>query len=265
MAINLGTDPFVLIGDVMHQRLSPERNGFRYPIYYVGLPLNKLSEVDERNLIAIDRFAPTSFYRKDHGCLMKGGDLMQWGLEQCRHFNLHQPISSISLIAMPRIFGFVFNPVSFWLCFDRDNQLRAILYEVNNTFGETHTYICAHDDGAAIGAADWISTKKEFYVSPFLKREGHYEFRIQVSAEKLQIFINYFDRTHNHVLATSLCGALQPLNRKALSNAFWQAPMITQKALSLIYWQALKLKAKGLPYLTLPRQKVQRVSLSSKK
>ncbi len=256
-------DPFVLIGDVMHQRLSPKKNEFSYPIYYIGLPLIKIDELDQQKRIAIDRFAFTSFYKKDHGSRAAGGDLMVWALGQLKKFNLHHNICHISLIAMPRVFGFVFNPVSFWLCFDQDSQLRVILYEVNNTFGETHTYVCAHDDGAVIGNSDWITSSKEFHVSPYLERGGIYKFRIACTSEKLAIWINYHDQEGNHILATALKGKLKALEAKTLSKTFWARPLVTQKAISLIYWQALKLKTMGLKYLALPSQKSQRISLSS--
>ena len=225
MELKIDKDPFVLLGDVMHQRLSPKQNKFSYPIYYIGLPLTKIDELDQQKLIAIDRFAFTSFYKKDHGSRAAADDLMVWALGQLKKFNLHHNICHISLIAMPRVFGFVFNPVSFWLCFDQDGQLRVILYEVNNTFGETHTYVCAHEDGAVIGNSDWITSSKEFHVSPYLERGGIYKFRISRTSEKLAIWINYHDQEGNHILATALKGKLKVLEGKdPFENFLGQTP-----------------------------------------
>ncbi len=263
MGLKINKDPFVLIGDVMHQRFSPKKNQFSYPIYYIGLPLTKIDELDRQKQIAIDRFAFTSFYKKDHGSRKIGADLILWARGQLKKFNLHHNISHISLIAMPRVFGFVFNPVSFWLCFDQNGHLRVILYEVNNTFGQTHTYVCAHHDGAVISNQDWITSNKEFHVSPYLEREGIYKFRIACTSGKLAIWINYYDEKGNHILATALKGHLKALNAKTLSKSFWTRPLVTQKAISLIYWQALKLKTMGLKYLALPSQKSQRISFNS--
>ena len=164
---------------------------------------------------------------------------------------------------MPRIMGFVFNPVSFWLCHDEQNQLRAIIYEVNNTFGETHSYVCAKHDGTIIKEDDWIIARKEFHVSPFLPREGHYQFRINSVNKKIGLWIDYYNKEGERTLTTSLKGTLEPLTQVSVKKAFWRTPLVTMQAISLIHWQALKLKAKGIQFFSLPKQKKERVSKSS--
>jgi hypothetical protein len=247
----------------MHQRLFPKRNGFTYPIYYLALPLQKIDELDQQNILSVDRFARTSFYRKDHGSRERDCDLRAWAYDRLAEYGLHESVEEVTLITMPRIYGFVFNPVSFWLCFDECQQLIALLYEVNNTYGETHLYVCAHEDGSKIMNGQWISASKEFHVSPYLKREGTYKFKIQLNEDQLAVWINFVGADGVPMLATSLKGELHLLTRQSLNSAFWRMPFIPQQAISLIFWQALKLKAKGLAFFSLPQQKKNRVSFSA--
>ena len=96
-------------------------------------------------------------------------------------------------MTMPRLFGYVFNPVSFWFCRDRDGRLRAVLCEVNNTFGEHHCYLVHHDDRRPIEADAWLDGRKAFHVSPFLPVEGSYRFRFRLDAERAHVDVNYHD------------------------------------------------------------------------
>ena len=235
MGLKVNEEAFLLFGEVMHQRLSPKKNGFTYPIYYLGLPLQKIDELDTQSILAVDRFSRTSFYRKDHGSRTRQGDLTAWGYERLAEYGLHERVKQMTLITMPRIYGFVFNPVSFWFCFDEGQQLVALLYEVNNTYGETHLYICAREDGTQIMNDQWICANKEFHVSPYLKREGTYKFKINLSEDRLCLWINFVDADGAHVLATTLKGELCPLTRQSLNRAFWRLPFIPHQAISLIF------------------------------
>lgn len=263
MGLRLNEQACLLSGEVMHQRLSPKRNGFTYPIYYLGLPLQKIDELDQQKTLSVDRFARTSFYRKDHGSRESDCDLTAWAYDRLADYGLHERVEEVTLITMPRIYGFVFNPVSFWLCFDESHDLIALLYEVNNTYGETHLYVCAHEDGSKFLNDQWISANKEFHVSPYLKREGTYKFKINLDEDQLSLWINFVDADGTPMLATCLKGVLSPLTRQSLNRAFWRMPFIPQQVISLIFWQALKLKAKGLTFFSLPQQKKSRVSFSA--
>ena len=255
--------PCLLNGQVMHKRFTPKENFFTYPIYYLSLPLEKLEGIKKDNLLKIDEPALTSFYRKDHGNRTDKANLNEWARDQLEKFQLQGKVKTITLISMPRIMGFVFNPVSFWLCHDEQNQLRAIIYEVNNTFGETHSYVCAKHDGTIIKEDDWIIARKEFHVSPFLPREGYYQFRINSVNKKIGLWIDYYNKEGERTLTTSLKGTLEALTQASVKKAFWRTPLVTLKAISLIHWQALKLKAKGIQFFSLPKQKKERVSKSS--
>lgn len=253
----MGVDAQILFGKVMHGRLFPKRNHFTYGIYYLSLSLADLNNAP----IAHNRFAALSFHDRDHGAC-DGSNLQKWATNILTDYGLEH-CSDITLICMPRVFGYVFNPVSFWLCRDENGILRAILSEVHNTFGERHTYLCAHDDHREITANDTMQAEKIFHVSPMLKREGHYEFRFDIREDHFGIGIDFYDGEGNKQLITTLNATPKPLSRQALRKAFWRYPLVTFKAIILIHWQALKILAKGIPYISKPQQKQERVSTTS--
>jgi len=253
--------PKLFTAKVMHKRLFPKVNAFTYGIYYLSLPLSKISEIK----IAHNKFAPVSFYDKDHGAKdasKEGISLEDWARGILKKYEISKANGDITLVCMPRIFGYVFNPVSFWLCHDKDQKLRAVICEVNNTFGETHSYLYVHDDQRIINENDTLKAKKIFHVSPFLEREGHYEFRFNIKDDKYGIWIDFFDKDNNKKLITSLMGTLSPLTNANMNKAFWRYPLITFKAIWLIHWQALKLISKGIKYIKKPTQKSEKISIT---
>jgi len=247
--------PQIFFGKVMHARLFPKKNAFKYGIYYLTLPLSKLKNLP----IAHNRFAPLSFYDRDHGAY-DGGDLENWARDILKTHNIDNADGEITLMCMPRILGYVFNPVSFWICKDTDNQIRAVLCQVQNTFGEHHTYICAHKDQSPIQSDDTLKGQKLFHVSPFLQRDGHYTFRFDMTDNQFSAWIDFYDENNNKQLVTSLIGTNENMNKKTIRKAFWKHPLVTFKAIMLIHWQALKLLIKGITYIPKPKQKEQKVS-----
>ena len=247
--------PQILFGKVMHARLFPKKNAFRYGIYYLSLPLSQMQELP----IAHNRFAALSFYDRDHGPC-NGDDLESWARQILKEHDITTANGDITLMCMPRILGYVFNPVSFWICCDEQKRVRAVLCEVHNTFGERHTYICAHEDQQPITQIDVLTAQKIFHVSPFLEREGHYKFRFDIKDDQFSAWIDFYDAQKNKKLVTSLIGKHEPLNKKTTRKAFWTHPLVTFKAIALIHWQALKLLVKGIAYIPKPTQKKQRVS-----
>lgn len=120
-------------------------------------------------------------------------NLNDWAYKILKSENIISVNGEIVLVTLPRVFGYVFNPVSFWFCLDEKQNLRAVICEVNNTFGETHTYICAHKDERPIAPEDILEGKKVFHVSPFMEREGHYRFRFYYNEDKMHTRIDYYD------------------------------------------------------------------------
>ena len=245
----------LFFGRVMHGRLLPKRNRFAYKIYYLAFPLSQIGTLP----IARNRFAPLSFYDRDHG-RCDGSSLEDWARGILAGYNIKEADGEIRLVCMPRVLGYVFNPVSFWLCYDKQENLRAVLCEVHNTFGERHTYLCAHENHRPVTSRDILRGRKLFHVSPSLKREGHYEFRFDAQREKFGIWIDFFYSGGEKQLVTSLTGSLEPMNAGTLRKAFWVYPLVTFKAIVLIHWQALRLLVKGVEYFPKPQQNREHVS-----
>ena len=244
--------PQIFTAKVMHKRLFPKQNVFNYRIYYIAMPLpaTPLPSI-------VQTFPLNDLGYKD------GRDLEGWVRAILDPYGLSQPVSEITVLAMPRVLGYVFNPVTFYLCLDEDKNLRAVVSEVHNTFGEHHSYLCAHPDNQPIKAKDWLDAEKLFHVSPFLERSGHYRFRFDVRGGRLGIWINYFDADNNRQLLTSLVGTLSPLTPRSLRYAFLSHPLVALKAMVLIHWQALKLVFKGIKYISKPKQRAVTLTGSS--
>ncbi len=243
--------PQLYTAKVMHKRLFPKENIFNYGVYYLAMPL-PAAPIPGRLV---------SFHAQDVGA-RDGSDPTLWVNGILADYDLDKKTQNIILVTMPRVLGYVFNPVSFYLCLDDTHALRAVLCEVHNTFGEQHSYLCAHPDHATITADQWLDAEKVFHVSPFLERRGNYKFRFHLKSDKLGIWIDYYDVQQRKQLMTSLVGTLTPLNSDTLRQAFWQHPLVAVKAIMLIHWQALKLMMKGIGYITKPEQLSQKVTTS---
>lgn len=250
------TQPKILFGKVMHGRLLPKRNNFSYGLYNIALPLSHLDDMP----LAHNRFAALSFYDSDHGD-RNGDDLESWAREILSDYKLDDIANGeITLICMPRVIGYVFNPVSFWICHDLQDNVRAVLCEVHNTFGEQHTYLCAPTDGRVIDKSQSMTGEKLFHVSPFLEREGHYNFRFNFADNAFQVWIDYYNPADEKMLATFFTGDMSPMTASGLRKAFWRYPLVTLKAIMLIHWQAIKLMAKGIQYISKPKQYQKKIS-----
>ncbi len=251
----MGLNPSILFGRVMHHRTAPKENKFTYKSYYLALPLSKLASAE----IAYNKSAVMSFFEKDH-VPYDGSNLEDWARSVLEEHSIREADGEIILFAMPRIFGFIFNPVSFWMSLDKAGELRAVLCEVCNTYAEHHIYICAHSDHRPINPSDTLTGKKYFHVSPMLKREGSYDFRFELQGNRFQAIVNYQNPGGTIRLLTSLKGHLEPLTKRNRRKALWRHPFITLKTISLIHWQALKLFVKGIRYNSKPDQLPQKMT-----
>ena len=244
--------PQIYTAKVMHKRLFPKVNQFTYGVYYVALPL-PAAPLPSRLL---------SFHNKDHGA-RDGSDVGEWARTLLKNYGVDALIANITLITMPRVLGYVFNPVSFFMCMDAEKKLRAVICEVHNTFGEQHSYLCARADHAPVTADEWLKAEKLFHVSPFLPRNGHYQFRFALADSGLGIWIDYYDAQGNKQLVTSLTGKLTSLNADSLRHVFWSHPLVTLKAIALIHWQAIKIISKGIRYIAKPAQLLEKITATN--
>jgi DUF1365 family protein len=224
---------------VVHRRMRPRVNAFRYRVAYLCLDLDTLGEAEGRWL-KVDRPALLSVQRSDHGAC-DGSDLSSWLRRVLDRHGLGRVCDGDALLmTLPRLLGYVFNPVSFWFCRDRAGALRAVLCEVNNTFGERHCYLVHHDDARAIEADVWLEGRKAFHVSPFLPVEGRYRFRFRLDDERVHVDVNYHDG-QGLMLATSVGGKREPLSDRVMLRRFLANPTMTLGVIARIHWQALRL------------------------
>jgi len=227
----------LLTGHVMHRRLRPVAHHFAYRVFFLRLPLTRLEDAG----IAINRPALCSFHFRDHGA-RDGSHPLAW----IRALLAREDIEAdgeIWLQCFPRVLGYVFNPVSFWFCEDRAGCLKAVLAEVNNTFGERHAYL--------LRAGGALEARKEFHVSPFFPVDGRYRFRFEERAGQRLARIDYLDEA-GPLLHTSISGQRRPLTRARLALACLTHPFMTFTIVARIHWQALRLWLKRVPFFSKP-------------
>ena len=150
-----------------------------------------------------------------------------------------------SLLAAVR---YVFNPVSFWFCYDRSRSLIAVLAEVNNTFGGTHSYLL-HNDGLPLPERQEIRADKRFHVSPFCTVAGHYDFRFRLDKAVQVVRIDYHDGAGaGPLLLTAISGKPAGWGAASLLRALLRMPLLTFGVVARIHWQALRLWIKKVPF-----------------
>ena len=245
-----------IAGTTFHGRKGSVENAFSYGVDYVMLD----PERQESGPALFSRNASnlTSLWDSDHGGAPKAGVGAAWFREVLAEHDLADVVDHIALLAQPRVMGHVFNPVSFWLGFDANGQLRVVVPEVSNTYGDRHSYLCAHPDKRVIAPTDTLEATKIFYVSPFQPVEGGYRFRFDIRAEKIGIWIDYA-AGENGLLAT-LTGNRRPLSNGSILKACLRRPLGSRRVLGLIHWQALKLWWKGALFRSRPTPPSQEVS-----
>ena len=229
-------------GTVTHTRFKPIRHNLRYKTFSLLLDLDEVEKLDKKlSIFSHNKFNLFSFYDKDHGD-RDGSSLKNWVLSNLKKFNIHENINTIKILCYPRIFGYVFNPLSIFYCYDNTN-LKAIFYEVKNTFNEQHTYIFKVNNNEKIDQ----KCKKKFYVSPFMDMETYYNFKLLEPNEKLSVYIKQTDN-EGTVLTATQTGDKKELSLKQLILNFIKYPLMTIKIISSIHYEALLLWKKGAIY-----------------
>lgn len=244
------------IGQVRHSRLRPALNTFGYGVFSLLLPLRTMGECGfDSRLCSRNRFNLISFHDRDHGDGKSA--LLPWIDSLLQSEGIDDVDGEIWLQTFPRVLGYVFNPVSFWFCHRSNGELRAIVCEVNNTFGERHCYLL--DTGGAMTWGLPLSAKKVFHVSPFCAVEGSYRFRFMRTTqsidgkdiERIVARIDYED-DQGPLLLTSISGKLEPMSTQSAALAFVRHPLMTLGVIARIHWQALKLMIKRVPFFSKP-------------
>ena len=200
-------------GTVIHKRFKPKIHFFKYKVFSLLIDLSELEELDKTiNFFSYNKFNLVSFFDKDHGD-RDGSLLIDWVKKNLKQNNISGENIKIKLLCYPRIFGYVFNPLSIFFVYNSKSSLIAILYEVKNTFGEQHTYVFKTNQETKNIKNDCI---KKFYVSPFMDLDSKYFFRIANPGENLSVIIDQIDKD-GKLLFASQDGRRTNLNTKNLS------------------------------------------------
>ena len=232
-------------GLVTHRRFKPKRHFFSYKVFSLFIDLEEIKELEKKiKFFSFNKFNILSFYNIDHGS-RDGSCLIHWTKKVLKNYNIDIGSGKIKLLCFPRFFGYVFNPLSIFYCYDEDSKLKAILYEVKNTFNEQHTYVFS----ASLSSRLILHRcNKKFYVSPFIKMETFYNFRLLKPDKNISIFIRQKDRDGTLLTACQV-GKRIELNNKQLFYQFLKHPLMSFKVILAIHFEAFRLWAKGIKYV----------------
>ena len=240
-------------GQVRHTRTRPREHAFAYPTYFLMLPMRSL-RAQGNGTLARNRRAALAFHDRDHGD--GRADALGWVDELLAQHGITDAQGEVWLHTYPRVLGYSFKPVSFWYCHrradDDGGSLRAVLVEVNNTFGERHCYLL---DAPRYGVP--VAADKVFHVSPFCPVRGHYRFVFMRSThdgqDRTVARIDYHDEAAPPALIrSSVSGALQALDAASERRALWRHPAMTFGVIARIHLQALRLWFKRAPFFRQP-------------
>lgn len=229
-----------IVGQTYHGRKGKVENAFRYSVDYVIMDAE--ADVATPSLFARNGRGVTSLHDADHGGPPKQGRGAAWVRDVLAQYQI-QGVDKVELLAQPRVFGHVFNPVSFWLCRREDGALITVISEVTNTYGDRHSYLCHHPDMREITRSDQLHATKLMHVSPFQPVEGEYTFRFDITDTRIGVWIDY-GRATGGLIAT-LTGKREPMSNAGILRSLLRRPMGARRVLALIHWQALKLWIKG--------------------
>ena len=234
----------IYTGKVIHRRFKPKEHYFKYSVFSLLIDLDELEDIQkEISIFSYNKFNIISFFDKDHG-ERDSSSLKDWVYSNIKTLGIEEEVK-IKLLCYPRIFGYVFNPLSIFFVYDKSSKLIAILYEVKNTFGEQHTYVFKTSDEKVIQN----SCKKQFYVSPFIEMNCDYSFKILKPEEQLSVVINQSDE-EGKLLFASQDGIAQEFNNKNLIISFLSHPLMSFKVIAAIHYEAFKLWIKRIKLVT---------------
>lgn len=238
-----------------HGRKGQIRNAFRHSIDYVLLDAE--ADLDTPGLFKRNGKGFAGLNDRDHGGAPGKGRGAAWVRDVLAAHQI-TGIARIELLAQPHMLGYIFNPVSFWLCRDTQGALIAVIAEVTNTYRDRHSYLCSHPDQRPIAPQDRLVAQKILHVSPFQPVEGGYEFRFDIRPDRIGIWIDY-TRGEGGLIAT-LTGRRAPLTNRALIGAALRRPFGARRVMALIHWQALKLWLKKAVFRPRPDAPSEEVS-----
>lgn len=236
----------LVTGRLVHRRFRPREHRFSYPVYLYLFDLDELERLERRlPLFALNRFHPVSLDARDHLGGARGSSPRANVEAFLRRHGVDPTGTRIELLTHPRLFGFAFNPVSFYFVSDRNGARRAVVAEVRNTFGERHRYLL--DERTQV-AADTYETEKRIFVSPFAPGAGRWRFHFAHARRGLSVHMDAWEEGESRYLDATLAGVYRPLTTRAMLLAMLRYPAVTLGVVAAIHWQALRLWLKRIPH-----------------
>ena len=243
-------------GHTTHRRFSPFKSSFKYRLALIDVDVDRLDEAGKQTrLFSVEQATLFSFRRRDHG-EKRDQPLRPWVEDTLQKAGLKIPNGAIRLVTFPRHTFYKFAPISLWLCLDRQNEPKAIVYEVRNTFGERHCYVAPVDGVWSTHDAD-----KRFHVSPFFDVSGKYKFSLRLTEDELHLGVTTMKDgapLHSATMVTRI--------ENATDGAFLKTaltmPFSTIGVTMGIHWEALKLWIKGAKYHSKPPKTEQSPTLA---
>ena len=236
---------YIYTGTVIHKRFKPKVHSFNYSVFSLLIDLSELDLMNNNlGIFSYNKFNIVSFYSKDHGP-RDGSSLRKWVIKNLQKNNIEAEGIQIKLLCYPRIFGYVFNPLSVFYIYNKNSELISILYEVKNTFGEQHTYIFKTKKNENL--IQHIC-KKKFHVSPFIKMDCIYFFRLLKPGNRVSVIIDLQDQ-EGKILYASQDGEKSELNNKNLIQSYIKHPLMSFKIIVAIHFEAFKLWSKGIKFI----------------
>ena len=235
----------IYTGFVTHRRFKPKRHFFTYKTFSLLIDLQEIENLGKKiKCFSYNKFNILSFYDLDHGP-RDGSSLINWVKNTLKEAKINIGSGTIKLLCYPRFFGYVFNPLSIFYCYDDNLNLKAILYEVKNTFNEQHTYVFS-----ASVSSNLILHKcsKKFYVSPFMEMKTFYNFRLLKPGKILNVFIKQRDEEGTLLTACQI-GKRIEISNKNLFIQFFTHPLMSFKIIAAIHFEAFRLWIKGVKYV----------------
>ena len=232
-------------GITTHKRFKPKEHFFSYKTFSLLIDLSEIPALEKKiNFFSYNKFNILSFYNTDHGP-RDGSSLVKWVKKILTESKIDTGLGAIKLLCFPRFFGYVFNPLSIFYCYDENSQLKAVLYEVKNTFNEQHTYVfpASQSSNLILHRCD-----KKFYVSPFIEMKTFYNFRLLKPGKKLNVMIKQNDENGLVLIARQL-GKRLDLTSKNLFLEFLKHPLMSAKVILAIHFEAFRLWIKGIKYV----------------
>lgn len=234
----------IYTGYVAHNR--PGKHRLRYRVFMLALDLDEAPRLDSRlRFFGHNRVSLIALFDRDHGD-RREAPLKPQVEARLREAGIGWDNGRIVLLTMPRLLNYVFNPLSVYFCWRRDDTLAALVHEVSNTFGERHFYVLPPrmtPTGACLQAAE-----KEFFVSPFLEMALRYEFRVIPPGDRTSVAM-VVKRGDEIALTASFAGERRELTDANLLRAWLGNPLMTLTVIAGIHWEALKMWLKGIRYL----------------